>query len=53
MMVKNLVGMSWVRIAAGNWNIRQESEKKTHCQIEIDVLDFENVIALPLKGIYS
>ena len=53
MMVKKLVGMSWVRIAAGNWNLRQESEKQTHCQIEIDVFDFEDMIVLPLKGKHS
>ena len=53
MMVKKLVGMSWVQIVAGNWNLRQESEKQTHCQIEIDVFDFEDMIVLPLKGKHS
>lgn len=50
MIDQNICGMSWIRITAGNWSLRPESEKQTHCQIEIDVLDFKDVIALPCDG---
>ena len=46
-------GMSWVRIGADQYSIRHPSEKKTHCQIEFDVMNYNNVEGLPCEGEYS
>ena len=46
-------GMSWVRIGAGNWNIRHPSQKSSHCQIEFDVQNYNHVQGLPCEGEYS
>jgi len=46
-------GMSWVRIDAGNWNIRHSSQKSSHCQIEFDVQNYNHVQGLPCEGEYS
>lgn len=46
-------GMSWVRIDAGNWRIRHPREKKTTCQIEFDVENYNHVEGLPCEGEYS
>ena len=45
-------GMSWVRICEGNYDIRHPSEKKTHCQIEFDVNNYNHVEGLPCEGEY-
>ena len=45
--------MSWVRINAGRWNIRNPSQKASHCQIEFDVNNYNDVIGLPCEGEYS
>ena len=46
-------GMSWVRIGAGNWRIRHQSEKKSSCQIEFDVDNYNHLEGLPCEGEYS
>lgn len=52
MIDQGIVGMSWLKIDASNYQIRH-SNKKTTCQIEIDVLDFNHVYQLPFEGEHS
>ena len=53
MIDKDFVGMSWVRIAAGNWTLRRESDKASSCQIEFDVENYNDLIAVPSEGVFS
>ena len=53
-MIDNEIGgMTWIRIEKGNWHIRHAHKKETHCQIEFDVYDYNNVKSLPCEGKYS
>lgn len=40
-------GMSWVRIEADKYSLRHPAKKVTHCQIEFDVFNYNNVEGLP------
>jgi DNA polymerase delta subunit 1 len=53
MIDNEIVGMSWIKIAAGKYRLRPQSEKLSNSQIEIDVEDFNNVEQLPCEGNYS
>ena len=46
-------GMSWVKIQASKYRLRDARGKKTHCQIEFDVFNFNDVEGLPCQGEYS
>ena len=46
-------GMSWVRIEADKYTLRGPNEKKTHCQIEFDVFNYNHVEGLPCNGEHS
>ena len=53
MIDNSVVGMSWIKIAAGNYRLRQYSEKQTTAQYELDVEDFNSIEQLPMSGDYS
>ena len=53
MIDQSFGGMSWVRVDAGKWSIRHQSQKQTHCQIEFDVENYNHFIGLPCEGAYS
>jgi len=53
-MIDNEIGgMTWVKINKKCWEIRPKEKKETHCQIEFDVYDYNNVECLPCEGKYS
>ena len=46
-------GMSWLRVNAGKWEPRHDMNKQSHCQIEFDVYNYNDVEGLPCEGDYS
>ena len=43
-MVDNQInGMSWIGVDKGNYILREEKDKVSTCQIELDVVDYRNV----------
>lgn len=49
-MVDNkVIGCNWIEIPAGQYRLRQDDAKVSHCQIEIDVA-FDNVISHLAEG---
>ena len=53
-MIDNEIGgMTWVKVNKKCWEIRPKEKKETHCQIEFDVYDYNNVECLPCEGQYS
>lgn len=53
-MIDNEIGgMTWVKIKKGNWELRHTENKETHCQIELDVYNYNDVECLPCDGRYS
>lgn len=53
-MIDNEIGgMTWIRIEKGDWHIRPERKKETHCQIEFDVHNYRNIKSMPCEGKYS
>lgn len=53
MVDNNIGGMTWVRIDKKKWQIRSHQKKETHCQIEFDVYNYNDVKSLPCEGQYS
>lgn len=53
MIDNEIVGMSWIRVNAGQYVIRPYSLKKSNAQIEIDIENFNDVECLPCEGDYS
>jgi DNA polymerase delta subunit 1 len=53
MIDNEIVGMSWIRVRAGKYRLRERSEKNCNTQYEIDVQDFNDVECLPCDGEYS
>ena len=53
MIDNDIGGMTWIKVKKGNWLIRQEWKKETHCQIEFDVFNYNYVESLPCEGKYS
>ena len=53
MIDNEIVGMSWIKIPAGKYKIRNRADKLCNSQIEVDVEDFNNVECLPCDGEYS
>lgn len=50
-MIDNEIGgMTWVKVNKKCWEIRPKEKKETHCQIEFDVYDYNNVECLPCEG---
>ncbi|OMJ22245.1 DNA polymerase delta catalytic subunit [Smittium culicis] len=39
-----LVGSGWLELAAGKYKIRSDAEKKTHCQLEVEIC-YTNIIS--------
>jgi len=53
MIDSEIGGMTWIKIEKGKWQIRPDNKKETHCQIEFDVLNFNDVECLPCEGKFS
>ena len=50
MIDNSVVGMSWIRMKAGTYRMRPQSEKLCNTQYEVDVEDFNNVECMPCDG---
>jgi DNA polymerase delta subunit 1 len=49
-MIDNKIGgASWLSLPGGSYKVRGENEKKTHCQLEIDI-SYKEVIARQSEG---
>ena len=48
MIDNDMVGMSWREIRKGSYSIRSRAQKKTSCQLELDVFDFKSIIFHPI-----
>lgn len=53
MIDNSIVGMSWIRVKAGTYRIRDSHNKHCNSQYELDIEDFNNVECLPCDGEYS
>jgi DNA polymerase delta subunit 1 len=53
MIDNEIVGMSWIRVRAGRYRLRERADKLCNTQYEIDVEDFNDVECLPCDGVYS
>ena len=53
MIDNEIVGMSWIMVAAGKYKQRLSADKMCNTQIELDVEDFNDIECLPCEGDYS
>jgi DNA polymerase delta subunit 1 len=44
MIDNEMTGMSWLDIKKGSYGIRSRQQKKTSCQLEIDVFDYRSIV---------
>ena len=49
MIDNDIVGMQWIQIAAGKYKLRTEALKKSTCQFEFDVYNFQDIESVPLN----
>ena len=48
MIDNNISGMQWIQVLAGKYLLRSQATKDSTCQFEIDILDFRDVMGIPL-----
>ena len=53
MIDTGIVGMSWLTVSKGKYRVRKPSEKDSHCQLEIDIHDFNEVYQNPSSGKFA
>ena len=53
MIDNEIVGMSWIKVEAGNYKIRPRNLRVSNAQIEIDVENYNNAHCLPCEGDYQ
>ncbi len=50
MVDKDIRGGAWIEMPKGTYNVRSTAQKVSHCQLEIDVMDWKTVVAHPPEG---
>ena len=50
MIDSRITGMSLIKIEPAHFVVREKSKRISHCQIEVDVFDWNSLNALPLDG---
>lgn len=49
MIDQDINGMQWIQVPAGKYKLRNEQEKESTCQFEMDILDFRDALPLSLQ----
>lgn len=49
MIDQDINGMQWIQIRKGGYILRNEKNKKSTCQFEFDVEDFNDLESIPLN----
>ena len=49
MIDHDIVGMNWIQIGGGNYKLRAPNLKKSTCQFELDVINYQNIESIPLS----
>jgi len=49
MVDNDIGGMSWIKINPKHYRLRDECDKVSHCQIELDLMDYRKMVAVKFQ----
>lgn len=53
MIDTGIFGVSWIELKKGTYKVRNKSEKDSNCQIEVDILNYNDIECHPCEGAFA